>query len=631
MALPALPDLREDLEGLREGGRSLRPRILADFLRALRTVSGLRRRLGALEDRPALKALGEALPDLSDLLDRVETLCDDQGEIQTSASPKLSSLRAEIRGLEQRIHRRLEELCARPGFTKYLQSPQPVWRHGRPALQVKPEMSRFVRGLLLDRSQSGQTVFVQPETVLPLTNRLAEARHEEEAELRRLLAELRRDLFARREDLARAFEGLSWIDLTRARAKLVLECGFHVPEVAPEGRFLLRGARHPLLLIPLWEGRVPIEEAEKAVVPLDLSLGDPFRMLVVTGPNTGGKTVALKTVGLCQAMAQAGLPIPAAEGSALPFVDGIFADIGDEQTVEQNLSTFASHLKRIQRALDRAGPGSLVLLDELGAGTDPEEGGALGIAILEHLLERGVPTLASTHLGRLKDFAYQYEGVENGAMAFDPDRFEPLYRLEIGLVGTSRALLIARRIGMDASICSRAASLLGERDPALEEMIDRLQRTRRAAEDQRRRAEEARRRAEGEVAEAELRSRELEEKERWLAEESSWLAEEEIRRARALLREPLRAFLNAPEPYGGKARGLLKLLDGLLAHTDLGKRRDEYLRGVEKGQTVYVPRLRKRCKVLGKDRRRRRLEIEVGGVRMTIPFDDVSWLQPLDS
>ncbi|MEZ5990085.1 MAG: hypothetical protein R3F30_13365 [Planctomycetota bacterium] len=630
LPLGPLSDLGPRLEALRGSGRPFEPADFADLLRLLRSSVRLRRLLSGLAEAPALVRLGERLPDLEPLLARVEGTVDERGEVLSSASPRLAELRAEVQRQHQRIDDLLQRLVEDPLLRRNLQSPQVAWRNGRPVLQVKPEAQRFVPGIFHDRSQSGQTVFVVPQQMVEPVNRLAEARAEEAAEVRRLLAELLREVVARDADVELAQRGVAWIDYTHARARLVHELGFVVPRPAEPGRFRLRGARHPLLLTGLFEGTKGRDEALAEVVPLDLDLGDPYSMVVVTGPNTGGKTVALKTVGLCVLMAQAGMPLPCDEGTALPWVDGIWADIGDEQAIEQNLSTFSSHLVRIGEALASAGGDSLVLLDELGAGTDPEEGGALGYAILERLVAARVPTLASTHLGRLKDFAYQHEGVENGAMAFDPERLAPLFRLDIGIPGSSNALTIARRVGIDDALVDRAREILGERDHSLEDVIGKVQVARQAAEQQRRAAERTRARIDTEERELADRQARFEQRESWLREEAEHFVEEELKAARSLLTEPLAQFVNAPEPYREKARGLVKLLEELLAGTSLGRRRERYLAQVKKGHMVYVPRYRRRCKVLKLERARRRVHVEMGGLKVEVPFEEISWLQPLD-
>jgi len=630
LPLSAISDIRTWVDELRGGTSRPTAKYLSELLRVLRSTSRLRRLLGGLEDHPALADLGERLPELDSLLETVENTVDDRGEVLSSASPRLGELRTLIKKAENEIHIKIQRVVQKSTVRKALQTSQVAWRNSRPVLQVKADSRGAVEGIVHDRSSTGHTVFVEPAELVEVTNRLGELKANESAEIQRLLAELVRIIVGSADDLGRALRGLAWIDFTAARARLVNDLGFVVPELADAGRFRLRQARHPLLLVDLWTGARPRADVETEVVALELDIGDPYTMLVITGPNTGGKTVSLKTLGLLTLMAQAGVPVPAGEGTALPFVDGVFADIGDEQAIEQNLSTFSSHMTRVKHLLDCATRESLVLLDELGAGTDPEEGGALGYAILEQLHDSKVPTMASTHLSRLKDFAYQHEGVENGAMSFDPDTLEPLFQLELGIPGSSNALHIARRVGLAATIVDRASSLLGERDRSLEDVIDRVQRTRKAAEAHRREAEASKLAAADEEQAVREKAEELARRETWLEEEAEHFVDEELRAARELLSEPLGKFVNAPAPYGELAEGMQKLIAGLLSHSSLARRRRKFLESVRKGSFVYVPRFRRRCKVLKVDRKQEALKLEVGDLQMSLPFDDVSWLQPLD-
>lgn len=629
LPLVALSDVREPLERFLAHGTALTAVVLSELARALRVSTRLQRVFSEALDLPELVRLGALLPDLEELRTRLDETIDDQGEVLSSASPALARIRGEIGTTEREITLRLDRFL-RSGVQKYLQSTQVAWRNDRPVLQVKPEHRRQVPGIVHDRSQSGQTVFVEPEAVVEVANRLTELRADERAEVQRVIAELLRVLHAHGQELVRTLEGIAWIDSVHARARLVREAAFVVPTVASDGALHLREARHPLLLNEIWLQTTEPARVFERVVPFDLELGDPYTTLVVTGPNTGGKTVVLKATGLIALMAQSGLPVPCAKAS-VPCLDGVWADIGDEQAIEQSLSTFSSHLVRIQKALAHATAKSLVLLDELGAGTDPEEGSALGYAILDALHARGVLVIASTHLSKLKDFAYERDGAENGSMAFDPDLLRPLYRLDVGIPGASQALHIAKVVGLDESILAQARSLLVERDTRLEEIIANVQRTRRAAEEQRRRAEESVRRAVGEAKELQQKTEEVERREHWIREEAEHFVDEELRAARELLVEPLRQFVNAPSPYDERARGMLRLIEGLLQRSSLGRRREKYLEGVKKGHMVYVPRFRRRCEAKKIDRKRRTIGVEIGGIRMDLPFDDISWLQPLDS
>jgi DNA mismatch repair protein MutS2 len=485
---------------------------------------------------------------------------------------------------------------------------------------VRQEYRAKIPGVLHDRSQSGQTLFIEPEGVVEAANRLSDAKAAEAREIQVVLAHLTRGLRRCRSEVETAVATLVQLDLACARARLILE-GFVAAPIVESGPLRLRGARHPILL-----GKGD----RAAIVPLDLTLGDPYRLLVVTGPNTGGKTVTLKTVGLLALMAHCGVPVPAEPGTQFPLLDGVFADIGDEQGIVQNLSTFSGHVKRIARCLSAATPRSLVLLDELGAGTDPEEGGALGYAVLEGLVARGVFAVVTTHLGRLKDFAYQHRGAENGAMAFDGATLRPLYKLVVGVPGQSHALTIAGAVGMPEDIVARAESLMGKRSKTVEEVVQRVQEARQEAEAERRRTVDLAREAERAEQQAREKLNDAQVRGAWLEEEAGNLVESELRAARTALEARLREFQNAPSPWNERAREMLKRFDALLRGSSLHRRRMQFIGALRKDAIVYVPQLRRRCTVKKVDRTRETCTVEVGAMRMELPFEEISWLLPLD-
>ncbi|MFO0276972.1 MAG: MutS-related protein, partial [Planctomycetota bacterium] len=394
------------------------------------------------------------------------------------------------------------------------------------------------------------------------------------------------------------------------------------PQLRDDGPLRIAGARHPLLLMRR-------DALPQHVVPLAVSLGDPHRLLVVTGPNTGGKTVVLKTIGLLALMAISGVPVPASAGAQLPFFRAIQADIGDEQAIAQNLSTFSSHVQRIARCLHHASPHALVLLDELGAGTDPEEGGVLGYAVLEALLAARAFAVVTTHLGRLKDFAYKHDGAENGSMAFDGASLRPLYRLDLGIPGNSHALDIASRVGMPAGVVARARELRGKRDRTLDNLIERVQVARRDAEADRQKSADLTRAVAEQQAQLDSRLADAVRKETWLQEEADGVVEQELRRVQSALQEPLAALQSAPGVHGERARSLKGMVDGLLKQAALHRRRMAFCHALKKGDQVFLPRWRRLATVHKVDRVREQVTVEYGNVKMDVPYEDVSWLQPL--
>src|SRR5205823_110887 len=444
---------------------------------------------------PFMQKLGANIPQRPHLARRIEEPISQEGEVLDTASPTLRKLRFDIRGANQRLQDRLRTLVHE--FGNALQEPIVTIRSDRYVVPVKAESRGQVRGIVHDQSSSGATVFIEPMVVVELNNRLRQLQIEERQEVERILRQLSLEVGKEKDALDLDVELLAQFDLHLAKARYGRMMRCTAPHLNDSGFINLRNARHPLLT-----GKV---------VPINFHLGHEFYMVVITGPNTGGKTVALKTVGLLTLMAQAGLHIPTDEHSEIAIFEEIFADIGDEQSIEQSLSTFSSHLsriieilRRIEEEIQRETPDirgkmsetlvrktedrrlrALVLLDELGAGTDPSEGSALARAILTFLLERHVTTIATTHYSELKAFAHEQPGVVNASVEFDIETLSPTYRLSIGLPGRSNALAIANRLGLDERIVERAREFLGSAGVRMENLLAGLQSERKALEDER--------------------------------------------------------------------------------------------------------------------------------------------------
>lgn len=617
LPLAGAVDVRSWLAPFFAGEHVMSARDLADCKRVLRAAERCRVVLAA--GGPALVRFAAGAPNLADLVHDLEQIVDDRGEVLDSASRKLAGIRAEIEQARQAVDSIMASVLGSMDLRKYLQASETVWRHGRPVLQVKADSRNRVPGVLHERSTSGATLFVEPEAVIETADRLADAQSAEHREINVVLADAARGLRRAGPDLLAGIEFVAAADLLQAKARL-LTAGYTVPTIVDGGPLRLVGARHPLLLT---------RRDGDQIVPLDMALGDPHHLLVVTGPNTGGKTVVLKTIGLLALMAISGVPIPAAAGAQVPFFRAVQADIGDEQAITQNLSTFSSHVQRIARCLLHASPHTLVLLDELGAGTDPEEGGVLGYAVLERLRAAKAFAVVTTHLGRLKDFAYRHDGAENGSMAFDGVTLRPLYRLDLGIPGNSHALDIASRVGMPADVVARARELLGKRDGTLDHLIERVQVARRDAEADRRRTADLSRAAVERQAALDERMADAVRKEAWLQEEADGVVETELRRAQVAMQEPLTALLSAPGVHGERAKVLKGVVDGLLKQAALHRRRMAFCHGLKKGDQVFLPRWRRLCTVHKVDRVREQIAVDYGNVKMDVPFEDVSWLQPL--
>jgi DNA mismatch repair protein MutS2 len=471
-------------------GVLLTPGDLLDVRQTLLVARTLRRSLTRLALCPRLDERATGLVELPALVEAIERAINDRAEVVDTASDELARLRRELETQRARLLEKLQRILQSATNTKFIQEPIITERDGRYVIPIRAEAKGKIPGIVHDTSASGATLFIEPLAVVEMGNRVRELERAEVREVERILRELTARVAADAEAIDTNVAILAEIDLAFARAKYAMEINGVQPEMKDSDTVLeLLDARHPLL-------------DPQTVVPISLHLGDEFSILVITGPNTGGKTVTLKTVGLLALMAQSGLHIPARAGSRLPIFSGIYADIGDEQSIEQSLSTFSAHLKNIIEILQQADARSLVLLDELGAGTDPVEGAALARAILMHLLKRRIPALVATHYAELKAFAYSTPGVQNASVEFDVETLAPTYHLTIGLPGQSNALAIAERLGLDAEILAEARRALTRSDVELETMLAEIKRTQQEIASERAHAELARREAEQRAAEA---------------------------------------------------------------------------------------------------------------------------------
>jgi DNA mismatch repair protein MutS2 len=476
IGLRAPADLEAILEALAVEGRALEPLHLlglATFLGSVdAAVGGIRRARGSF---PLLAGVTEPASSFEREIADVRRKIDPGGEVVDDASPELKSLRERLRKQRARLRGTLESYLRGKDTAKYLQQQIVTDRNGRYVLVVRAEHRTAIPGIVHGSSASGASLFLEPLSTVEINNDIVALEQQEQEEVRRILLALTDGFRARGGDLGRTIDAATEIDVVQAKARYSLEIGGIRPALSTDGRLELRAARHPLLI------------ARGAdVTPVDVLLIPPTRVLVITGPNTGGKTVALKTAGLLPLMAQAGLLIPVADGSQIPVFRSVFADIGDEQSIAESLSTFSAHIAHVvemDRALD---PPSLVLLDEAGGGTDPNEGGALATAIIDHFRTRGAMVVATTHFDALKTYASTTEGVTSAGFGFNPETFAPTYRLHYGSPGSSLALEIATRLGLPASIIAQARAQRTAREAQLAEHLAKIEREMQALDHERR-------------------------------------------------------------------------------------------------------------------------------------------------
>jgi DNA mismatch repair protein MutS2 len=640
-------DIRRHLErAAREG--VLTPEDMLEVLATTQSAMYVARMLEKLDAEvfPLLHRLGADMPQRPHIARRIEETISEEGEVRDTASAALRKLRFDIRGANQRLQERLRTLVHEFGHA--LQEPIVTIRSDRYVIPVKAESRGQVRGIVHDQSASGATVFVEPMVVVELNNKLRQLQIEERQEIERILRALSLEIGQEADALRLDVELLAEFDLHLAKARYGRMTRCTAPRLNDLGRIDLRNARHPLLT-----GKV---------VPINFYLGKEFFMVVITGPNTGGKTVALKTVGLLTLMAQAGMHIPVDEHSEVAVFEEVFADIGDEQSIEQSLSTFSSHLtriieilRRIDKDIKRAMPDirgqlsetltgqpesrrlrALVLFDELGAGTDPSEGSALARAILTFLQQRLVTTVATTHYSELKAFAHEQPGVVNASVEFNIETLSPTYRLSIGLPGRSNALAIANRLGLDEQVISQAREYLGTAGVRMENLLEGLQAERKALEDEHFHLSM-------EHAEAEYQRKQLEQDRFKLEEQRVKILNEARAQAQRELEEVQRSLakvkvdvsrINLTRERLGEARETVRSLEDKISpvaapppprrQAQKVEAEPEKLAGpLQIGDAVRVLSFGQNADVLGLSADRSEAEVQMGAMRFRVSVDNI--------
>lgn len=589
-----------------------------ELLDVAQTVAAARRLrtflVRGVDDHPLLAEIGGNLPVLPGIETRIEEAIAANGEVRDSATPDLARLRSQRKLSHNRLMERLNSIVAGERYRTFIQEPIVTLREGRYCIPVKAEFRGQLGGIVHDASASGATVFVEPGSCVELGNELKEIAVREEQEVARILGRLTALIGAAAAEMRQMLETLRALDLANAKAALALEMDASEPRVNRDGLVRLRAARHPLLT--------------GAVVPIDIEIGATFSILLITGPNTGGKTVALKTVGLMAIMAQSGLQIPASPDTDLALFDQVFADIGDEQDIEQSLSTFSAHLRNIVHITGALRGSALVLLDEVGAGTDPAEGAALAKAILSALKRAGARVLATTHYGELKEYAYANAGVENAAVEFDRETLRPTYRVLLGVPGSSHALYIAGRLGLAEAIIEEARANLSTRDRTTSELLQQIEASRRHALELERDAELAGRAAAAAREEYERRAREVADVQRTVRREAQEEAREVLRRASEKAENILDELrkMNRGKRKGSTARQELAALRtevaGALEEPEEPEAESAPPGGyaLRRGDRVRVTSLGAEGTLI-EDPREGIVAVQVGSMRATLPVD----------
>lgn len=470
--LSGIHDIRAHLKRAEIGG-TLSPQELMQTASTIRASRQMKRFIEHIVDEgielTILSHMAEQIIVLAQLQEAIDRAVDDNGDILDEASAQLRTIRNQIKTNEARVRDRLDQMIRSSSAQKMLSETIITIRNDRFVIPVKQEYRSHYGGIVHDQSASGQTLFIEPQTIVQINNELQHIRVKEQLEIERILVELSQEVSDNQSELLTLVQVMGQFDFIFAKARFGKVINGSKPIMNNEGRIALFKARHPL---------IPMDE----VVANDITLGTNYTTIVITGPNTGGKTVALKTVGLCTLMAQAGLQIPALDGSQVAVFDAVYADIGDEQSIEQSLSTFSSHMVNIVHILSKVDNRSLVLFDELGAGTDPQEGTALAISILDEVYQRGARVIATTHYPELKAYGYNREGVTNASVEFDIETLSPTYKLLIGVPGRSNAFEIAKRLGLNEKIIDTARLYVNVEANQVEQMIASLEESKRQAE-----------------------------------------------------------------------------------------------------------------------------------------------------
>lgn len=612
-----LGGMREIRSALRraEIGAVLDTEELLAVANTLYAIRRLKRFLTELEGKyPQVKQLGEELQAFHGIENAILTAIREQGDIADEASVELMRIRRERRSTQQRVRERLEAILRSAEYAKMIQEAIVTIRDDRYVIPVKHEYRGQFPGIIHDQSSSGATLYIEPLSVLDLNNELKQLVIAEETEIQRILMQLSGLVGRDAQAIGASFEIQGRIDFAFAKAKLAEDMGGEEARLNETGYIDIKMGRHPLI--------------QGEVVPTNIHLGRDFTTLVITGPNTGGKTVTLKTVGLFVLMTQAGLHVPAAYGTEIGIFHKVFADIGDEQSIEQSLSTFSSHMTNLVRILDQVDHNTLVLADELGAGTDPTEGAALAMSILEFTHSRDARTIATTHYSELKTFAYSRKGVENASVEFDVETLRPTYRLLIGTPGRSNAFEIAGRLGLSTGIIERARALISEEQMHLEELLGKLAETRSRWEEDRRVAAELRQESEQVKETFERQRQALEQREKEMLDKARQQALGILTKAKRDAEEIIGQLKSVSRGDSERkrqetiqtAREKMKrertgLMDALLEEVPLAKVAPD----LTPGEIVYLPQYRQKGHVVTPVNADGKVVVQIGIMKVTVP------------
>jgi DNA mismatch repair protein MutS2 len=619
--IDTFPDARATLRRVR-AAYALSPLELLNLAQCLKASRRARETLLSGTEEGELHRLANPLSAHYEIESEIARCILSEDEISDNASPELSRIRRQMRITAERVKEKLNNIIKSPAYQKYLQEPIVTVRNGRYAIPVKAEHRAQIGGLIHDQSGSGQTVFIEPTAVVELGNAYKQLQAEEKREIERILAGLTALLAPYADELYQSLMLLGNLDCIFSKAVMARDMRAYCPKLNDKSLIHIKNGRHPLI-------------DKNTVVPISVWIGDGYDTLIVTGPNTGGKTVTLKTVGLFTLMASAGMFIPADESSEIAVFREVFADIGDEQSIEQSLSTFSAHMTNLVSILKDAGNDTLVLLDELGAGTDPNEGAALAQAILKHLQEAGATTFATTHYSEIKAFALTHEGMQNASMEFDVDRLCPTYKLYIGIPGKSNAFEISKRLGLDDAIIEQAKEYLKREDVAFEDVLSGAEQQRKLAEQQATELTEELEKAKAERIALEAERKKLKEDRAAIREKAREEAKSVVAATKhemdaliAELRQVKNIDTKALERAIQSSRDKLREAGNRLSDTpEPNAAEGEIPTSVIRGQTVRVVSLNNTATVLKPQDAKGQVQVQAGLIKVFVPLSDLRLIE----
>jgi DNA mismatch repair protein MutS2 len=621
LELSGIRDIKHLIEKIELIGTYLYPEdlnILKKNMRVFRLAKGKIEEVG--DKYRNLYTKVKDIPTYKGIEDLIEKAVDESGEITDEASPDIRDIRRHKRNIADNIKHKFDDIMNSPTYAKAIQERIITIRDGRSVIPIKADFKGVIKGIEHDRSSSGQTVFIEPLSIVSLNNKMRELEVREREETRKILLRMTDMVRLNKDGLIALSEAILTLDILYAKATYAIENNCNKPVILEKEVLKFVNARHPF---------IPKDE----VVPLSFELGKDYDIMLITGPNTGGKTVALKTAGLLSLMALSGMLIPADEKTEIGMFSGIYADIGDEQSIEQNLSSFSAHLKNVQVILENVNKGSLVLLDELGSGTDPMEGSAFAMAVIDYLKEKKVKSIISTHYSEVKAYGYNEQGVESASMEFNSDTLSPTYRLLLGIPGESNALKIAKRLGLSEKIIERAEKYISEEDKKVENMILSIKEKSARLEEMEIEVERLKEQARIFKEEYEDKLRNIEKEKNDIIKEayekSDFVVKEAQAKAKALI-EKIKKEDSKKEELKATEKSLNMLRQAMREEKNQNIVQEKKViknLDIKKGETVYITSLTGEATVLKVDKSKGTAQVQAGILKLVVSFDDIKKIE----